>query len=218
MKISLKNSTLNRLLPAALAITIAAAVVAKPGPHRHGTDILHLSIRKAMSNEGVLADAAGQISLKDNVQGNANHQELDIIVKGLETNSTYQLLALVNDDTNLTQVSSFDTDAAGKAALLYWQFGNGHGLGHGRTALPAALNPVSLVRAISIYNDSTQAVLSADLSSADSLQYLMKRDLSTDSVEASLRIKATTSQTQFRPIDGKVMRKENDNERKSDFN
>jgi len=32
------------------------------------------------------------------------------------------------------------------------------------------------------------------------LQYLIKRDLSTDTIEASLRIKATTSQTQFRLV------------------
>src|SRR4051812_42757412 len=111
MKISLKKFTLSRLLPAALAIT-SVTLLAKPGihPHKHGTDILHLSIRKAMSNEGVLADAAGKVRLAQNVQGNANHHELDIIVTGLETNVTYQLLAQINDDTNLTEVASFDTD------------------------------------------------------------------------------------------------------------
>jgi hypothetical protein len=36
------------------------------------------------------------------------------------------------------------------------------------------------------------------LSSPDKLQYLIKRDLSTNTVEASLRIKATTSKTQFK--------------------
>jgi hypothetical protein len=41
-------------------------------------------------------------------------------------------------------------------------------------------------------------VLSADLTMPNQLQYLIKRDLSSGSVSAGLRIKATTSQTQFR--------------------
>jgi hypothetical protein len=122
----------------------------------------------------------------------------------LTTNTTYQLLALIEDDTNLTQVTEFTTDDNGNAALRYRKNGNGqgNGLGKGKSALPNALNPVSSIRELTIQNTGTQAVavLTADLTSPDKLQYLVKRDLSTSTVDASLRIKATTSQTQFRLI------------------
>jgi hypothetical protein len=71
-------------------------------------------------------------------------------------------------------------------------------MGHGRLTLPAALNPLSTVHALSINNSSNQTVLSADLTSPNKLQYLVKSDLSTDTVDATLRIKATASETQFR--------------------
>ena len=174
--------------------------MAKPGnhSHKHGTDILHLSIRANLSNQGVISNATGFVSLTENQQGNSHHQELDLFVKHLDTSSTYQLLAQVNDDTNLTSVGTFDTDDNGNAALHYRDFGHGNGMGHGRLALPAALNPLSTVHGLSINDGSNQPVLIADLTSPNKLQYLIKRDLSTDTVDATLRIKAMTSQTQFR--------------------
>src|SRR5690242_19222010 len=58
MKISPKTRTLNGLILVTLAIA-AGGLVAKPGNHghMHGTDILHLSIRENMSNEGVVSNA-----------------------------------------------------------------------------------------------------------------------------------------------------------------
>jgi hypothetical protein len=184
----------------ATALVSAATLIAKPGkgPHKHGTDILHLSLQATFANEGVESNATGRVSLMHNEQGNANHQELDITLKGLEADSTYDLLGLLNDDTNLTEIASFDTDANGAAALRYRDFGNGKGMGHGRTALPAVINPLEILRGVAVFNWSTQAVLSVDLTSPAKLQYLIKRDLSTDSIDALLRIKATTSTTQFR--------------------
>jgi len=190
MKISSKSNVLRRLIVVTLAVT-AGVLVAKPGnkPHKHGTDILHLSIRESLSNEGVVSNANGFVNLTENQQGNAHHQELDLLVKHLDANTTYQLVALVNDDTDGTAVGSFDTDANGNAALRYRDFGHGNGMGHGRLALPAALNPLSTVHGLSINNSSNQTVLSADLTSPNKLQYLIKRDLSTDTVEASLASK-----------------------------
>src|SRR5882762_7451466 len=70
---------------------------------KHGTDILHLSIQKRMANSGVLADASGRVEIHWNEQGKANHQEINLKLKGLEAGAAYQLAALLNDDTNLTQ-------------------------------------------------------------------------------------------------------------------
>lgn len=180
---------------------LAAATLlatAKDVSRKSGTDILHFFASTTMTNAGVLTNASGSVAVRQNEQGNANNQELDIRAEGLDTNATYQLLAVVDNNTNATQVTTFSTDSSGRAALLYRQFGKGHGLGHGRTALLAALNPVSEIRELTIADTNSQAVLSADMTMPDHLQYLIKRDISSNSVDASLRIHATTLLTQFR--------------------
>lgn len=184
---------------------------------RHGTDILHLSLRTAMinvaaTNGAVETNATGTVCASQDQQGNADVQKLKISVQDLETNAVYELLALVDDQTNLISVTNFTADANGNADLSYFDNGNqerhghGHGHGHGHnkggkqagpSGLPAVLNPISQIEQLAIYNSSTQAVLTADLTMPDQFQYLVKRDLSTNSFEASLCIKANNQQTRF---------------------
>jgi hypothetical protein len=199
MKTSSKYLKFSLLFTGTIALAAATLVADSPGvPHKRGTDILHFFARKTMSNEGVMTDATGQVYARQNKQGNANNQNLDITVKGLDINTSYQLLALLDADTNLTQVAEFSTDSKGRALLRYRRLGNGKGMGHGKLPLPDLLDPVSLIRALEIWNSSTQAVLTADLTVPDKLQYLIKRDLSTNAVWASLRIKSNVNQTQFK--------------------
>lgn len=190
-QISMKKRIVILLSTAGFAATLAAAA-------SHGTDILHFFVRKGLSNSGTVTNATGFVNARQNEQGRANNQTLDIVARGLDTNTTYQLMALVGDDTNLTWVTNVDSDMRGRVLLQYRQLGNGHGLGHGRLPLPALLDPVSEVRELSLFNGSTQAVLTADLTLPDRLEYLIKRDLSTNSVDALLRLHATTHVTQFR--------------------
>jgi hypothetical protein len=184
------------------AILAAASLWADPpaGPHRHGTDILHFFVHTTMNNEGVTHSAAGRVDAGRNQQGHADNQRLRVTLRGLDANAAYQLLALVNEDTNLTTVAEFSTDNRGRAALDYRSLGNGRSHGHGKSLLPEFLDPVSNIRELDVFNSNTQAVLSADLTLPDRLQYLIKRDLSTNDAGALLRIKATTRQTQFRLI------------------
>jgi hypothetical protein len=107
-------------------------------------------------------------------------------------------MALVGDETSLTLVTNFNADARGRLSAEYRDLGNGQGIGHGRLPLPSVLEPVSQVRELWIFNSATQAVLTADLTVPDRLEYLIKRDLSTNSVGALLRIQANTHMTQFR--------------------
>ena len=189
----------SKLVIVSAIVLAAAALLAKAngGLHRGGTDILHLFERVAMVNPGVLTKAAGQVNLGQNQQGHANNQRLDLLVSGLETNAPYGLLALLDDDTNLTPVTDFNTDAKGGADLRYRSVGSSHG--HGPSALPGGLNPLSSLRELVVFDNSrTQAVLTADLTVPAQLQYLVKRDLSANGVEVSLRIQATTQHTQFR--------------------
>src|ERR1051325_4355044 len=100
---------------AAAAAVAVFSLSAKPpaGPHGHGTDILHFSLRKTMNNEGAETNAAGTVNAKQNQQGKANNQKLDITLSSLGTNATYQLLALIDDDINLTAITNFTADANG---------------------------------------------------------------------------------------------------------
>jgi hypothetical protein len=182
---------------AALTIT---SVVAVSG-HRRGTDILHFAVRKSMTAENG-STASGHVDANQNKQGNANNQRLSILLKDLDTSGTYQLLARLDDDTNLTQVTEFQSDSAGRAALLYRKVGSsqgkGGGLGKGKSALPAVLDPLSDIRELAVSLNSTQMVLRADLTAPDKLQYLVKRSLSSGDVDALLQLKATVNTARLR--------------------
>jgi hypothetical protein len=189
---------MKRLTKSALFLGVAACSASLlANAHAGGTDILHYAVTKAMANGGVESNAVGSVQAHQNKQGHADNQQLNISVSGLTANGSYALLA--NGDTNLSDGVSFTTDTNGNATLQYRSQGNGHGqgLGHGKSQLPAALDPVSAITELDVFNTSTQAVLTADMTMPDQLQYLIKRNLSTSTVDASLRIHATTAQTQF---------------------
>src|SRR5262245_50966187 len=133
------------VLVAVTALT-AASLLAKPHGS-HGTDILHFTIHGSFHNEGVEASAGGTVDARQNQQGNANTQTLDFSVNGLTANTTYGVFALLgNDDTNLVAITDFTTDGSGNASVHYRSLGNGHSNGKAKSALPAALNPVSNIR------------------------------------------------------------------------
>src|SRR4029453_16375388 len=179
----------------ALATGFATATAA---PNKGGTDILHFFDLATFTNNGAITNATGRVEARQNKQGNADNETLGISVRNLNTNTTYSLLVLAGDNASMTSVTDFVPDSRGRANLLFRNLGNGKGVGHGKLSLPAALDPVSTVRTLAIFNANTQAVLTADLTAPDRLQYLIKRDLGTTSVAASLRIHATVAQTQFR--------------------
>jgi hypothetical protein len=197
-----KHPKLIRSLLLCTGVAVAITTLSAASSKRHGTDILHFFARKTMTNEGVLPSATGHVDAKQNRQGKANNQRLDISLRNLETNATYQLLALLDDDTNLTLVSEFQADSEGRAAIHYRKVGSskgkGGGLGRGKSALPAVLDPISSIRELTVSLNSTQSVLHADLTAPDKLQYLVKRDVSAGEVDATLHVKATLNKTQFR--------------------
>ena len=165
---------------------------------RGGTDILHVSSRTGMTNEGVEPSASGRVILDRNKQGNSHQQRLDIRLLGLATNSTYFLYGALDDESELSLVGNVDTDGKGKAALHYRKNNHSSHLGRGQTPLPEELDPVSEIRELAIFNANTQAVLTADLAAPDKLQYLVKRDIGNTNVPATVRIKADRKHLLFR--------------------
>jgi hypothetical protein len=199
----------------ALAITALTAYSGdKPkGPKggNHGTDIIHLSVRVQMDNGGIVTNASGSARIDWHQQGNANHQDLVVNVRGLDADTSYELNALLNDDTNLTSGVTFTTDSEGNASINLEDKGhnnNGHGHGHAyghnkpghtKDTLPAALEPVGHIHELFVLdNTGTNVVLTADFTTASSFQYLVKRNISSDTVNAELWIKAKADKAQFR--------------------
>jgi hypothetical protein len=178
--------------------TLLARQPAKPG--NGGTDILHWAVRKAMTNEDTNSNAKATVDMKQNTQGRANNQRIDLRIRDLTTNTAYQLWALIGDDTNYVHAADFTTDNSGNAKLKYMFVGSsqGHGHGRGKKALPGDLNPISQLSGLAIGIASTQAVFTANLLAPDKLNYLIKRRLTEDDITADLRLKATQSKLQFR--------------------
>jgi hypothetical protein len=174
--------------------------VAKAG-QKVGTSILHWMEKCQMISSGLESDATGQITAKRNQQGNADNQRLAIRLSHLEGNATYQLLATIGIVTNPVVVADLPADAKGNVQISYVKKHTGKGKAGG-VALPDVLNPIRNIRSLEIANSSTQAVLTADLTSPDKFQYLVKSWLTNDGVEptatAALRIHATQSKVQFR--------------------
>jgi len=187
------------LLVTATVVGVFALAVQPAKPPKRGTDILHLFLTKKMVNEGLVTNASGSVKLGQNRQGNANNQRLDISTSKLQTNTTYQLYAVLGDDTNFTYAGSFTTPAKGRASVRFMKVGssNGKGPGKGKTVLPAVLDPISNIRSLMITDMSTQAVLSAELREPEKLQYLIKRGWSEGSATADLRLQATTRKVKF---------------------
>jgi hypothetical protein len=178
-------------------ITFSIATTTRAG----GTDILHLSLQKMMANTGVETNATGRIALTQNVQGHTDKQLLSLQIAGLTSNSTYILFAGILD-TNLTAVTNFSTDGNGSATLQYGAPGKSKSKNN--TPVPDVLNPLRDIRTVAvgtivtnILSLDTNVVLVADLSAAEKFQYLVKRNISTNSVSTNIRIKASDTQAQF---------------------
>jgi hypothetical protein len=178
------------LVVGAMVLASATMLTQSAGKAHGPKDLLHLFIREKMTSGGVIAGAGGQVDIHVNQHGKSDKQDIHIKVKNLEANTAYQLAVLLDDDTNLTQVVEFNTDKKGNASLSFRD--------KGKHSLPAALNPVSNIHEVRILNGAGQAVLTADLTTPDKLEYLVKRDLSTGGVKASLQIHANAHKGKLR--------------------
>src|SRR5258706_7766468 len=158
------------------------AIAKKPG-NAGGTSILHWMLNATMTNSGVEPGASGSVVIKQNKQGNANNQRLTISLAGLTAGTTYKLQALVGNALDYVDVADLTTDSNGELLVKYVKKNNGHGKAGG-DALPNALDPISSIRSLAIGSSTTNlTVLSTDLTNPDSLQYLVKRNMTNDGQE-----------------------------------
>ena len=187
-----------------LASFALISLTAQAGEATPPKSMLHVGIQVRMHNEGVVAAAAGKADLHLDSDGKHSHQDLHLHLSGLDTHVTYALSASVDDDTNLTQVLTFNSDREGKADIHLREKGPGHPHdhdGHIEGQLPAELQPLTSVHEllISDANDSTATpILTADLTAPDKFQYLSKRDLNSGDIRGKLEIHADNHKGQLK--------------------
>jgi len=182
---------------AAAMFTFTATAGDKPKKEK---GIFHLSIQERMVNEGALAAARGKAQIQlDQENQKAAHQKVKLHIDGLDSSATYQLAAQVDDDTNLTQIATFTPDHEGKANIELREKGPKHPdskYGHVHAQLPPELQPVTLIHQLLVSDTNGATVLSADLTSPDKFEYLVKADLSSGDIRAKLGIKANSHKGQ----------------------
>lgn len=192
------NMKQNLLILAVAAMAVTSLRAASTNSPNWGTDILHYSVREHFTGD---SNASAVVDFQSKTQGKADHQKFNLTARGLAPNATYSLLSLQDDDTEPGEATQFTTDAKGNAKLRFKSNGNGNGNGNGKgnQSLPGELLPLTTLSNLTIVDlVTTQAVMTADLSSPDRLSYLVKRKLQGANGESALlMIKGTQAKTHF---------------------
>jgi hypothetical protein len=155
---------------ATLAALFSAALLAQANPKqfvRFGADADFVAT-------GVDADAAGRAQVFLRHQGSSEQSRLRVRVHDLDPSTTFTLKATFGNDTTAVAISTFTTDASGKATILYTARESAKTPKHVRPnkhAFPETLSDISQLRSLSIANANDQVVLSADLQAAEDFSY-----------------------------------------------
>jgi len=195
----MKNSCTAKIM-FALALVATGFMATAKNPHHVSKEILHYFAQDKMANSGTVTNASGLVSLHENSVSKGKPQEIRIDLHQLDAGSTYALAALLDDDTNLTQVSQFTADANGNAHLQFRdKNNNGHSNGHGAgNSVPARLTPLVNIRQLAIQDTNQQSILTADLASPDKFVFFLKRDVSTNDIQAALQINSDAHRARLR--------------------
>lgn len=191
------KSLLLGLTAAALTATVQAAQPVT----RQGTSILHYTTLAPLVATEAAPLAEGALEIRSKEQGKSGAQSFELVASHLPTNAVLSLVALMNDDTNPIVVLNFTTDAAGEATLHLGQRIVGKAL-PGKSTLPAALDPLARLNAISIVQHGTQTLAYAWVNTSPKFQYLVKRNLTDVDLEGdaigSIHLKANAQNVNFR--------------------
>jgi len=117
-----------------------------------GTRMLNVVFRLDMVSTGVDTNASGTFSGTLTRSGHASNQQLRLSVAHLETNTVYQLIGFIGDETNPTSVAEFTTDSKGAFAVTYVQRCPANS-NRGGVPLPHAVDPISHIHQLDIVKD-----------------------------------------------------------------
>src|SRR5437899_3000499 len=133
----MKTMSVAKVLLPAIVLAVSVSTFAK-NPHKPKKEILHYFAQDQMVSSGIISNASGQVSIHVNSVSKGKPQELQLHIGHLDINATCELQALIDGDTNLTQVAEFTTDGNGNARLEFREKNVGNGHPHGQQSLPAA--------------------------------------------------------------------------------
>ena len=127
-----------------MALTIALSFAASAATVKS-------NYRVNMLNTGVDPDAKGTLTGTLSRNDNGSNQRLKLALSNLDSNTTYQLIAFLGDDTNYTDVAEFTTDNAGAFNVTYVQKCPTNSGSRARgTALPVPLDPISRIHQLDV--------------------------------------------------------------------
>jgi hypothetical protein len=170
----------------------------------------HLSVRKEMQNTGVLPAASGRVDLNASKKNGSTSQKLHVHLKGLEADAAYQLQATIGADPNPITVEDFSAQSDGNANLDFKSTEKAKGSStEVKGDLPAALNPVTNIRSLSVVDAGGQTVLTVDVNALQKLHYMVKRKLTEGDIKGNLHIKASDKGGEVR-LDAKELNPESD--------
>ena len=159
---------------------------------------LSVVFRTAMVSTGVDQNARGNLYGVLIRNGFVSSQYLNLSINHLDTNTTYQLMAFIGDETTRRSVAEFTTDAKGAFVITYIQRCPGNSSKGGKP-LPMVLDPISHIHQLDIVKDGNlilSGLIGSDLQAdctAPTVSYTVPANDATD-VPVNQAIAATFSE------------------------
>jgi hypothetical protein len=164
------------------------------GGQQQPVHTVKFTFKVAFTNTGVEPGASGtaQGSESVNAQKNTDQETLNIMLKGLQTNSPYSLFATAIDGTN-SDAADFTTDKKGNAKLSLSSKSSKNGFPIG------SLDPLTLVTELDIVNATTsETVLTADTTAPQTFTFTDKQTQSgTNGETGTLTINASNKSSKL---------------------
>jgi hypothetical protein len=168
------------------AVLAATTALAKPGP----VDTVHFSIKTSLTDTGVEAGSSGNVTANEVKQHTKLTQNLVVTVSGLTPDTGYTLNAVTSDGT--VDLDDFTTDDKGKATL---HLRTGKGNSKNTVALPDGFE-LATVTELDVVGGSGTVLTTAD-TTPKSVQYSVKKTLTSDTASGTLEINANKNKTKF---------------------
>ena len=189
---AVKNGTKRILL--GLVLGAALAFQCHEAPASPVVDSLSYSFNATMTNSGVEPTARATVSGSLTRRGTTDNERLTIRASKLQINTTYHLVAFLDDGTTSTAVADFTTDRRGAASIVYVRSSH-----PGAHPFPDVLDTLSNLGELDIVNAAGDNVLQADLTDPKSFSYSVRRAMDNTGIIAGaggvLRLSGSTHAT-----------------------
>ena len=184
---------INKLVLVAGVAALAVTTLFAKSSSKQGTEMVHFSVHINMTNNGVEPTASGTVQATEAMQGNSDHETLNVTAKGLTPNTPYSLFVTTTATGTSTNLDDFTTDKKGAAKLSF----QNNGGSKKTTPLPPEIGPLSGLTEVDIVNSNTVVVLAASSGEVTQIQYMVKKDITSNNVPATINVSASTKSAKF---------------------